>query len=227
MEFAAGVSSAYSPFSSRWTGAVREGGLYFKEYAFRATYRQSKHLAISAMVGFLDKWNEQGEYFFAPEFGGWSSSGESEVSYFAPSFELTAPIFRIQTGAILYRCRAVGSDGAGRRYLDDPFDKESGILPSLKLGLGEPFVYIYAAMASAFPLYAGSVYEIGIEAAAGGYYEQKFYIGAGEYESIALGYRGEFKISGNTSFSCGIRLGGSGNDNVYTFSLGLKRRMSI
>jgi len=225
IELAVGVSSRHSPLSHKWCGRVGESGLYFRERALRIGYSPDSKLSFSVAAGLLDRWDMIESYFIETDPYGiifTRQDNRNRVYYFAPALEFSALFLNLELGAILY-----DTNQEHPEQLDRPFDKRSGAVPTIKIGLGEENIHFYAGYLSSFPLYTGGELEIGIEGLTADAYEHRIYVGQSYYEDISVGYRGEFGFYRQTAISLGIRLGGVDNGDVYTLSLGLKTKLPL
>ncbi len=220
LEAAGGIGSPVSPFSHRWEGAVKPGGLYYREFAGKGTYAINSVISIGATFGRLQDYSRGGYGLnWSPDSYPWQEAYR-EVLYFIPSVRISHPELRLDFGAVLY-----DEDITGRGYWNEdyPFDGDHRFKPSFGLELGDQGGYIFGRLSNSFPLISGGgVYELGIGGRSGGIYEHKVSFNFSPYYHIGLGYRGEFRVFRQTALSIGFLVGGKNNDNVYVANIGIK-----
>jgi hypothetical protein len=226
-EAATGVGSLHMPFSSKWEGRVTDGGLFFKEYAIRGSYKIDENLSIASAIGWISERHEIiGDVIFAtyapyPPLPEWDlpSPPNREITYLIPSIRYEHRIIRAELGAVLY-----DSHPWDIRYEDHyPFNGNHKLKFSGGLEFGENRIYILFRLLDSFPLYSGGgLIEAGLGGRKTGVYEHKVYLAGQPFDAVALGYRGEIRIYKNTAISLGLGIGGNDRDNIYTFSLGIK-----
>lgn len=66
IEVAGGAASPHAPFSSKWNGAVRNGGLFYKEYAIKGSYSVSSYLSLASTIGWAEDRNQPADIWFSP-----------------------------------------------------------------------------------------------------------------------------------------------------------------
>lgn len=225
LEAASGVGSPVSPFSSKWEGAVRSGGLYYREFAVKGTYALSPVVSVRVSTGWLKDYSVSRFWLDGPpppeppDFWGPQKSIR-EVFYFIPSIKVSLYELRLDIGTIVYREEI---DGAWYRSDDYPFNGSHRLKPSIGVELGETGIYIFGGLSNSFPLISGGgILELGIGGRSRGIYEHKVSCNISSYYHIGLGYRGEFRVFRQTALSIGFLVGGKNDDNVYVANIGIK-----
>jgi hypothetical protein len=95
--------------------------------------------------------------------------------------------------------------------------------PALGVELGDEGIYIFVKANDLFPLYSGGgLTQLGIGGRFLGFYEHKAFITGGPFQDVGLGYRGEFRVRGNSAVSLGFAVGGTDHGSVYSFTVGVK-----
>ena len=220
IEAAGGVGSPVSPFSSKWKGAVRSGGLYFKEFAVRGKYVLTPVISVGASLGWLKDYSVSPIWPFPPPELWGPQKSIREVFYFIPSIKVSLYELRLDVGAIVYREEIDGAWYVSDKY---PFNGSHRLKPSIGVELGEPGVYIFGRFSNSFPLISGGgIIELGIGGKVKEIYEHKGYVGISSYHDIGLGYRGEIRIYKETAFSVGAAVGRTDAKNIYTLTFGIK-----
>jgi hypothetical protein len=224
-EAAAGVVSPFSPFSSKWQGAVAINGLYSKELAFRGSYQINRYFWVTSTFGWLKQSDIPREenrivvpYPLLLENNN-NAPKLRELIYYIPSIRLNLSFIRADIGAVLYR-----SNIWSLKYNDNyPFNGSHKLKPALGIELGQRQFYLILRLNSSYPYYSdGGPLQIGLGDKISQFYEQKVYfsiLAAGNY---MIGYRGEIRVYKNTALSVGFGIGGAEHHNCINLNLGIK-----
>jgi len=229
IEIATGFGSEHTPFSSKWNGAVVEGGLNYREYAIRGIYLGYEFLSLSLTTGLIEDHFVKDHYIIPLESihsAYWTNDMEEyrQVFYLIPTLGLSIKELEINLGAILYTAKTRDYDIGSYYY---PFNGDKSFKPSLGIVLGEKGFYLFGKFFNSFPLYSGGGgLEIGLGGRYAKYFEQKAYFSVANHFS-GIGYKGEFRISNTVGFIIGISVGWvrrefRSSENEVTMMLGFK-----
>jgi len=217
IEFAAGAGAPHWITSDKWRGSVGNNGLYYKEYGLRASKRIQERIKISTIIGWLNE-REFISLIHSDVIGATGYRRNRETAYLIPSAALNAGPFTLDIGGIFYKSNDnIDSKGS-------PFDRYHGVKPSIGLEFGDDDAFLSVNISDAFPLYSGGG---GTSISLGrrwyGYYEHRISFYSGIFNSIGLGYGGEFNIYKKSALCIGFMLGGNNDkDDIYSFRLGIK-----
>ncbi len=225
-EAASGCASPYTPFSAHWNGAVRDNGLFHREFSCRVGYDLKDWLSVSGTIGWLKNRDYDSRPIFIdpepiPPYGYHYSNPLTDVTYLIPSLKFSSENIRLDFGAIIYSSSITN----GSRNFNYPFNGSHRFKPAIGVELGGQGVYLFTRLLDSFPLYSGGLASVGVGGRVGGKYEQQFSFLGGPFEITGFGYRGEFRVYQETAFSIGLSIGfpnANNNDAIYLFSFGLK-----
>lgn len=220
IEAAEGFASPVSPVSSKWEGAVKPGGLFYREFAARGTYRI--HMVVSARItiGWLEDYSRPVAWFARPPEFPQPQPSFRDVYYLIPSVTVSLRELRFDFGTVIYHEDITRYD---YWYDDYPFDGVHRFKPSIGLELGERGAFIFGRLSDSFPLISGGgILEAGIGGRVDRLYEHKVSCSLSNYHYAGLGYRGEFRIFRQNALSFGLLIGGKDRDNVYAMTIGIK-----
>jgi hypothetical protein len=226
LEAAVGLALQDNSFTPDWPGYVGDGGLIYREFAARMGYRHNGWLEISSTFGTLRDWEKTGDVQYMKPPDTWGSSNTiRKYAYSRPTVRLSLESFRLDLGAVLL----IETRHVHNRAID--FHKSTvrkSVFPAFGVELGESDGYLYAGFLNSFPLVSGGgAIEFGIAGKSRGIYEHKAFFAMGGYQALAIGYRGEFRVYRNTAIAPGFSLGGSGRDNIYVITFGIKSLIDL
>jgi hypothetical protein len=226
LEAAMGAASGNIPFTSEWSGSVGEDGLIYREFASKIGYRYNSWLNLSSTIGVFSDWKKPRYilYFDRPDL--WENlESKRKIWYLRPTANLSGEWFKFELGASLLIKEA---DSLENKAEYDIFNEGKSLYPVLGMEFGESNTFIYAGYSNSFPLISGGgVFEIGMGGRFRGIYEHKVFAAASGYQMISIGYRGEYRIYNDIAITPGISYGGKVNENVYTFSIGVKSLVEL
>ena len=222
IESAMGLGSPVTPFSSRWSGSVGSDGLSFKEYAARISYSPIALIGARCAFGWLEYYHKDDYRVMLdmpPEPYHFGSPGNIiKAIYINPTARITLPMLIIDAGAIL---NDNNDDGNWFYQAEGTLEDKFYISPSAGLELGDEKAFILGRLFDSFPMISGGgFWEFGIGYRTSRDYEHELYVSTFGTEMIGLGYRGEFRLHGQTGLSFGFQAGGDEHENIYSFTLG-------
>jgi len=221
-EFAGGAGANVTPLSSKWTGSVGSEGLYFKEYAVRISYPVNNMFSARCAFGWMKYYHRDNVWYSMPptpdpHFWGPRERNIKSV-YFIPSLRAELPMMNIDAGLLLYDDH---NDNIWFYEAAGPLKEKFYIGHSLGVELGEGDNFLFGRNYDSFPMISGGgIWEFGIGYRYRSQYEHKLYLATFGGTMAGVGYRGEFKISGNSALSAGWMIGSTDHDTVHIFNLG-------
>lgn len=225
VEYAYGIGSPYSPFSSFWSGAVNSHGLFYREQAMRISFTRNEYVTPSLALGWMKDRATLGPIsptqgqVLSPVPGDNSGyySRTRQVTYLLPSFRISYVFASLDLGAFIYK---TSGEFSGEKF---PFDGEHDFKPSLGLSLGDANLYAFTGIYNSFPLNSGGGgWTFGVGRKWSGLYEHKLYLFSAFLDAIGFGYRGEARVYRNNALSFGLLVGGADRHDIYAFTLGIK-----
>ena len=223
LEAAIGVASEEKPFTSDWSGSVGPGGLLAREFAFKATYHENQYL-YSLSFGFFDDYDEARTWLFSPLDLGGPPVSIRKVNYIRPTVKLSVDFIKLEMGVVFFRSDIDSFDYV---FNESIFPNDRKSRPVFEFGFGEDNLHLYIGFLNSFPVASTGVFEMGIIGRNKGIYDHKVFMAGTDYQEIAVGYRGEFRIYKKIAVTPGFSLGGKHGDNVYMMTIGIKSLLDL
>lgn len=224
LEAAMGMASEAKPFTSDWSGSVGPEGLMVKEFAFKAKYQFNFPFSVSSTIGFLKDYDYPTFWIEIPPTFIERPFSRRDVTYFRPTVQSSFQWIKLEIGALFYW---IDVDTLSYVFRDDVFDPGRKPRPVFGIEFGERDFFVYGSFLNSFPFVAGGVYEMGLVKKISGIYEHKVFGSMSEYQNIALGYRGEFRVHKNMAITSGFSWGRQNLDNVYMMTVGVKSPIDL